>query len=93
MNYIKANISRLRSRYRASDVRSKEVVHNVMLATLMKVVSVVASLLIVPMTISYINPARYGIWLTLSSIIGWVNFFDLGLGNGFRNRLCLLAGW
>jgi len=83
---IKANISKLLTRYRASDTRSKEVVHNVMLATLMKVVSVVASLLIVPMTISYINPARYGIWLTLSSIIGWVNFFDLGLGNGFRNR-------
>lgn len=86
MNFIKANISRLRSRYKASDIRSKEVVHNVVLATLMKIVSVVASLLIVPMTISYINPARYGIWLTLSSIIGWVNFFDLGLGNGFRNR-------
>lgn len=83
---IKANISKLLTRYRASDTRSKEVVHNVMLATLMKAVSVVASLLIVPMTISYINPARYGIWLTLSSIIGWVNFFDLGLGNGFRNR-------
>ena len=34
----------------------------------------------------YVNPTRYGIWLTVSSIIGWIAFFDLGLANGFRNR-------
>ena len=49
-------------------------------------VSVLASLLIVPMTITYINSTQYGIWLTLSSIVGWVSFFDLGLGNGLRNK-------
>lgn len=38
------------------------------------------------MTINYVNPSQYGIWLTISSIIGWIAFFDLGLGNGFRNR-------
>ena len=38
------------------------------------------------MTINYVNTTKYGIWLTLSSIIGWIGFFDLGLGNGFRNR-------
>ena len=38
------------------------------------------------MTINYLNPSQYGIWLTVSSIIGWIAFFDLGLGNGFRNR-------
>lgn len=48
--------------------------------------TIIASLLLVPMTIHYINPVQYGIWLTLSSIIGMVAMFDLGLGNGFRNR-------
>lgn len=38
------------------------------------------------MTIDYIDPDRYGIWLTISSIVGWIVFFDLGLGNGFRNH-------
>lgn len=38
------------------------------------------------MTIDYINPTKYGIWLTLSSIIAWLSYFDLGFAHGFRNR-------
>jgi len=39
----------------------------------------------VPLTINFIDTYNYGIWLTLTSIITWVSFFDLGLGNGLRN--------
>jgi O-antigen/teichoic acid export membrane protein len=49
--------------------------------------SILINLLLVPLTIHYLNPTKYGIWLTLSSIIGWLTFFDIGLGNGLRNRL------
>lgn len=44
------------------------------------------SLQVVPLTIDYINPTKYGIWLTLSSIIAWLSYFDLGFAHGFRNR-------
>lgn len=43
--------------------------------------------ILVPLTIGYINEEQYGIWLTLSSVVGWFTFFDFGLGNGLRNRL------
>ncbi len=86
MSHIPSEISHILDRYRAGSLRSKEVVRNVVLSMGMKVASIIASLLIVPMTIGYINPTRYGIWLALASVINWVNFFDLGLGNGFRNR-------
>ena len=43
-------------------------------------------LVLVPLTINYLNPTKYGIWITLSSVIGWFSFFDIGLGNGLRNR-------
>lgn len=69
-----------------SSSRSKEAVVNIILSLVAKAISIISTLLIVPMTINYVNPTQYGIWLTLSSIISWVTFFDLGLGNGFRNK-------
>ena len=73
-------------RFKGSSERSQEVVKNIIVSVLVKGFTILTSLLIVPMTINYVNPTQYGIWLTLSGIIGWIAFFDLGLGNGFRNR-------
>lgn len=60
---------------------------NIAYSLLIKGFSVFISLLIIPLSIRYINSTQYGIWLTLSSIVGWMSFFDLGLGNGLRNKL------
>ena len=49
--------------------------------------SILLSLLIVPLTINYIKPDAYGVWLTLTSLVGWVAMFDIGIANGLRNRL------
>lgn len=81
-----STVNLLIDRISNSSGRSKDAVRNIVLSFFAKGISVASSLLIVPLTIHYINPTQYGIWLTLSSIIGWVAFFDLGLGNGFRNR-------
>lgn len=39
-----------------------------------------------PIALNYIGETRYGIWLILGSIIAWFEFFDIGLGNGLRNK-------
>jgi len=39
------------------------------------------------MSINYLNVLEYGIWVTISSLITWLTLFDLGLGNGLRNKL------
>lgn len=59
---------------------------NILGSLLLKSISILISLQVVPLTIDYINPTKYGIWLTLSSIIAWLSYFDLGFGHGFRNR-------
>ena len=66
--------------------RTKGIVNNIGLSMIGRLVTTIVSFLVVPLTIDYINPTQYGIWLTLSSIIGWVAIFDMGLGQGFRNR-------
>lgn len=59
---------------------------NIVGSFLLKGVSILISLLIVPLTIDYVNPTRYGIWLTLSSLMGWFYFFDMGFALGLQNR-------
>ena len=66
--------------------RTAEAGRQVLLSGIAKCVTILCSLLIVPLTIHYVNETQYGIWLTLSSIIAWISYFDFGLGNGFRNR-------
>ena len=49
--------------------------------------SILISFVLVPMTLGYLNEYEYGVWLTLNSILSWIYIFDIGLGNGLRNRL------
>jgi len=67
--------------------RSVKTKKNIFTSILIKCVSIAISFLLIPLALNYLNPVKYGIWLTLTSVIGWFAFFDLGLGNGLRNKL------
>lgn len=66
--------------------RSVNAKKNILASVFIRGFSILISLFLVPLTIHYINPTQYGIWVTLSSIIGWLGFFDIGFGNGLRNK-------
>lgn len=79
-------INLLTDRFSNSSGRSKEAMKNIITSTIARGVSMICSMLLIPITINYVNPTRYGIWLTMYSIIGWILLFDFGVGNGLRNR-------
>ena len=60
---------------------------NIVILTIYRGLSIAITLLLVPITLGYVDSETYGIWLTLSSIVGWISFFDIGLNNGLKNRL------
>lgn len=60
---------------------------SMLLNTLCKPVSMVISLLYTPLLLNYLGEESYGIWATILSVINWINFFDVGIGNGLRNLL------
>jgi O-antigen/teichoic acid export membrane protein len=66
--------------------RSVKAKKNIIVSFILKGFSIMVGLAFVPLTVSYVNPLRYGIWLALSSIIGWFSYFDIGFGNGLRNK-------
>ena len=52
-----------------------------------KPISMIISLLYVPLLLRYLGDSKYGLWATMLSIINWINYFDVGIGNGLRNIL------
>ncbi len=86
MNYLKLKFSDILGLITKGHERSVKAKKNILASFLIKGLGIAISLVLVPLTINYINPSRYGIWLTLSSIIGWFSFFDIGFGNGLRNK-------
>jgi len=69
------------------DYRTVKAKRHIIFSFFLKAVSIVVGLVLIPLILAYLDKERYGIWLTLSSIIMWVSFFDIGLGNGLRNRI------
>lgn len=69
------------------DERTRKAAKNILASILFKGGSILISLSLVPLTLSYLNDYEYGVWLTLSSILSWVYILDIGLGNGLRNKL------
>jgi O-antigen/teichoic acid export membrane protein len=83
---ILAPIAFLNSIINKGHHRSIKAKKNIIATFFLKGISIAISLVVVPLTINYINPSRYGIWITLSSIVGWFSFFDIGLSQGLRNK-------
>lgn len=79
-------ISKIKNKLLSGSERTVLIKKNIMASSMLRVISILISLMVVPVTINYINPERYGIWLTLSSIIAWLSYFDFGFAHGFRNR-------
>lgn len=67
--------------------RTTIVIKQAFYSLLLKGVSVIVSFLYVPLLLNYLNSEKYGIWLTVVSILNWMTLFDIGLGNGLRNKL------
>ena len=77
----------IKSFFNKGSERTIKAKKNVLLLALYKGLSILIGLILVPMTLNYVDSGTYGIWLTLSSIVGWISFFDIGINNGLKNRL------
>lgn len=70
-----------------TDKRSKLLIKNVFASFFIKGWSAVVVLLMVPLTLNCLGTYRNGVWLTISSMLVWIDQMDIGLGNGLRNSL------
>ena len=67
--------------------RNRLLAKNVGFTSLFQFGSVFISIVLLPISLSLLPVEVYGIWLTISSVLIWLGYLDLGLGNGLKNKL------
>lgn len=67
--------------------RTALVKKNIFGSFIIRGINILISFFLVPLTIGYVTNEIYGIWITIFSIVQWIGIFDIGFGNGLRNKL------
>jgi len=67
--------------------RSVKARKNILAMLFLRGGNILISFLLVPLTINYVDSDTYGIWLTISSMVAWMSFLDIGINNGLKNKL------
>ncbi|MBT9186740.1 lipopolysaccharide biosynthesis protein [Zobellia russellii] len=66
--------------------RSSRAKKNILLTILIKGLGILIGFLYFPLSLDYLGTVKFGIYLTLLSIIDWFLNFDIGIGLGLRNK-------
>ena len=77
---------------RRAQERHRRAVLSAGAAAFAKAVSIGTALISVPLTLHYLGPERYGMWMTMCSFIAMLSFADLGMGNGLLNAVAAANG-
>lgn len=79
--------TQIRKKFIGTDSRSKKMYKNTVAMIGIRGISMILTLISAPIMLHHVDRADYGVLLTLTSIVGWVGYMDVGLGNGLRNKL------
>lgn len=77
----------MKNKESVSVMRSSLLQKNILASFLIKGWSALVVLLLVPATLNCLGDYKNGIWLTISSLLLWIDNMDIGLGNGLRNKI------
>lgn len=73
-----------------TNIETRKLISNISMSVAIKGGSLIIALLSTPLYIKYFNDdIALGLWFTLYSMLSWMLNFDLGIGNGLRNKLAV----
>ena len=81
------------NRFSSDNPRTKTIKKNVAGNFVLRGFGIILGLIQLPLMLSYVDKELYGIWITMSSIISWLSFFNIGFGAGLRNKLATCIAW
>lgn len=80
-------VSRIRKFFNEGHARSLNARKQILFSFFLKGVNIIIGFVYVPLMLAFVGEVKYGLWLTIGSVISWFSFLDIGLGNGLRNHL------
>ena len=75
--------------FKEGNERSLKAKKHIFLSFIASAIAIAISFIYVPLLLEYLDAERYGIWLTMTSIVGWFAFLDGGLAKGLKNNLVI----
>ena len=78
---------RLARRLAAFTPRTRQLLGTTAASYLARVASAAVLLLTIPMARRLLEADRFGLWMMLGSLLAFLSFIDLGIGNGLMNRV------
>ena len=80
-------LQKLTKRLSSGNKRTALVQKNILWSFIIKGWSGIVMLASIPVTIACLGEYKNGLWMTIATILLWIDCFDIGLGNGMRNKL------
>jgi O-antigen/teichoic acid export membrane protein len=92
LNYFRLRPFDPNSEQGRADERHRKIALTAASAALSKLVSLGTSIISIPLTMHYLGPERFGLWMTINSIVVVLSFADFGIGNGLLNAIAEANG-
>lgn len=81
-----ALLTDLKVRFFSGHERTIRAKKNIIALLILKGYNVGISLSLIPLTLKLLDDYQYGVWITLFNVLSWISIFDIGIGNGLRNK-------
>lgn len=75
-----------------SQERNRRIAWTSVSAATAKGMAALTMLVLVPVTLAYLGPERFGLWMTVTATIAMLHFADFGLSNGLMNAVAHAKG-
>ncbi|MGL5229796.1 MAG: lipopolysaccharide biosynthesis protein [Cetobacterium sp.] len=70
-----------------SKIKNNSLLLNIISNFVFKGLGIGLSFISIPIMLKYLDKDNYGLWILILSITSWIYTFDIGIGNGLKNRL------
>jgi O-antigen/teichoic acid export membrane protein len=72
--------------------RGRVLIRTVAATFITRLLTLITPLITTPLALNYLGQERYGLWMTVTSLVGMLAFCDLGLGSGMMTMLSSAYG-